>query len=253
MNSVALLIASVALVLAAVAYWRSGGQYDVALFRQEFRRDLEHMRTIQKQLTENAARSMSEAYQRSQARLTGIAEHLEHLKDEAGEGLESRLQAAGRELQALRDRVAQNAKAAKNSTLSAAYGAHQALARAIRRLEARTSLLSAKSKVQRAVRRAKHEEFELAERRLEEAMELVRAARETLGDDRGYDRELDKVKNALRGATSAIRAKAEDSKRQIEHVLSETDSLVARFESERTDEGDGEASRNGAKQETPSL
>jgi len=253
MNTVTLLIASVALVLAAVAYWRSGGQHDMALFRQEFRGDLEHMRTIQKQLTENASRSISEAYRRSLARLTRIAERLEHLKDEAGEGLEARLQAAGRRLQALRQRASQSAKAAKESTFSAAHNAQQALARSIGRLEARTSLLSAKSKIQRAVRQAEHEEFDLAERRLGEAAELVRAARETLGDDRAYDHELERVRNAVRGATSAIRAKAEDSRRRIEHVLREADSLVARFESDQRDEGDGKASRSDGERETTSV
>ncbi len=102
----------------------------------------------------------------------------------------------------------------------------------VRRVEARATLLQAKAKATRAVGVAGKRDFLRAEQLLEQATGLLRNARETLGDDHAYDQLLDAVKLALREATTAVRAQAEDVRKKIEQVLADTDRLVSTLESD---------------------
>jgi hypothetical protein len=96
----------------------------------------------------------------------------------------------------------------------------------------RTTLLEAKAKTTFAViSAASKKNFDRAEQLLADATELMRNARVTLGDDHAYDPLLDKMKLALRDATIAVRAHAEDVRQKIEQVLTETDRIVTSLES----------------------
>ena len=75
-------------------------------------------------------------------------------------------------------------------------------------------------------------EFEKAEQRLEEAVALIKDARQTLGDDRAYEAELDTVADALREAVAAVKAKAEDVRSRIEQVVADSDTLISALESD---------------------
>src|SRR5207247_5607490 len=110
----------------------------------------------------------------------------------------------------LAKRLEQSARAAKNVTVSAARSAEEAIALRVRRIEARATLMRAKAKATRAQSAAASKKFERADQLLAEAADLLRDARETLGDDHAYDTKLDVIKTALREATKAVRANAED-------------------------------------------
>jgi len=124
------------------------------------------------------------------------------------------------------------AKSAKDATVAAARSVEEGIAMRVRRVEARATLLQAKAKATRAVGVAGKRDFLRAEQLLEQATGLLRNARETLGDDHAYDQLLDAVKLALREATTAVRAQAEDVRKKIEQVLADTDRLVSTLESD---------------------
>ncbi|MBI5688394.1 MAG: hypothetical protein HZC54_25255 [Verrucomicrobia bacterium] len=231
MEIAALIIAVVSLALAGVAYWRAGGQRDVESARRAIEGELEVLRAKQSEVTEALAEAIAVAYEESRGTLRRTARRLRELKDEAVEGLERQTERALQELAMLEQRLEAGASAARNTALAAARNAEQVVALRVHRLEARVTMLFVKAKVVRAVALAHKKEFGAAERRLEEAADLLRTVRQTLGSDHVHDAGLDAVKNALANATAAVRAEAEDTRRQIERVLAEADSLVGSLES----------------------
>ena len=223
METVALIIAVASLVLAGVAYWRAGGK-----------RDIEALRAKQKELSEALLLAVEEAYEASRQTLRRTAEGLRHLKDEAIEGLEQQVERAQQQLHELERRLEAAAKAARDHTIAAAQKAERALRVRVHRLEARGSLLYAKGCTVLANRWAYKGEFLRAEKRLDEATELLALARETLRADHAYDEQLEVVKHSLAEATTAAREKSKDVRQRIEHVLAEADKLLGSLESDET-------------------
>jgi uncharacterized phage infection (PIP) family protein YhgE len=232
MNKAALVISLVSLLLASVAYWRAGGKRDVEHARLEIQREMEVLRAKQKEFAEGVSQSVAAAYERSRERLQVARDHLRQLKDDAVEGLEKQIKLTQEQLEALAQRLEEGAKSAKDATVATAEKVEKAIALRVHRIEARTTLLQAKAKATRAVGAAAKKDFDRAEQLLADATELLRSARETLGDDHAYDQFLDKTKLALRDATTAVRTHAEDVRQKIEQVLTETDRIVTTLESD---------------------
>ncbi len=213
MNKAALVISLASLVLGATAYWRAGGKQDI-------------------QALGRVAQAIAASYDKSRQRLQIARNHLRQLKEEAVEGLEKQVQLAQEQLETLARRLEEGAKSAKDATVAAARKVEEAIALRVRRIEARATLLQAKAKASRAVSSAAKKDFERADQLLQDATELLQSARETLGDDHAYDQLLDAMKLALREATTAVRAHAEDVRQKIEQVLTDTDRIVSSLESD---------------------
>jgi flagellin-specific chaperone FliS len=228
MNTVILVLVALSLVLSAVAYWRSGGARDV----QKLRAEIDALRLKQKELAENITSSLSAAYTRSRERLQAVRENLRRQKAEAVEGMEKQLQLAHDQLEALGHRLEESAGSIKSATFSTAQKIEEAIALRVRRIEARVTLLHAKAKVARAQSAAEKSDFQRADELLADAADLWHSVRETLGDDRTYDPQLDALKRALRDATAAVRARAQDSRSRIDRVLADTDRIVGALESD---------------------
>ena len=73
----------VSFVLAAIAYWRSGGKQDARKLRQE----VEVLRAKQRELIETASRAVADACERSRKRLNATRDRLRAMKEGAREGL----------------------------------------------------------------------------------------------------------------------------------------------------------------------
>lgn len=223
MEIATLILAIIALALAAVAYWRAGG-----------RRDLETLRAKQKELTEALLFVIEEMYEESRQALRQTADGLRQLKSEALEELDQQIDRATQQLWALERRLEEGLKSARQSAMTTAHSIERGLRRRVRRIEARGSLLFAKSAALLAIRWARKEEFDRAEKRLDEATALLALARETLRADHAYDEQLEIVKRSLAEATIAVRQKAQDARQRIERVLAETDKLLGALESDET-------------------
>lgn len=230
MNTVTLVLVGLSLVLSAVAYWRSGGAQDV----QKLRAELDALRLKQKELTESITSSLSAAYGRSRERLHAVRENLRRQKTEAVEGMEKQLQLAHDQLESLGHRLEESASSIKSMAFSTAQKVEETIALRVRRIEARVTLLHAKAKAARAQSAAAKNDFQRADELLADAADLWQSARETLGDDRTYDAQLDALKRALRDATVAVRTRAQDTRSRIDRVLADTDRIVGALESDET-------------------
>ena len=230
MSTVTLVLVVLSLVLSAVAYRRSGGALDMQKLRGEF----ETLRIKQKELTESIADSISTAYSRSRERLQAARENLRSQKTGTVEVVEKQLQLAQEQLEGLGRRLEQAAGSVKTLAFSTAQRIEEAIALRVRRLEARASLLQAKAIASRAQAAATKNDFQRADELLADAADLFHAARETLGNDRTYDLQLEAMKQGLRAATSAVRLRAQDTRSRIDRVLADTDRIVDALESDET-------------------
>ncbi len=228
MDTLAIVISLISLVLATVAYWRSGGKIDA----QRVRIEIERLKAREKELAESITQTIAAAYEASRQRLQYAREVLRHTKDEAIRGLEEQLRRAQAQLEALAQRLEEAARSAKESSISVARNVERAIALRVRRIEARAKLLRAKAKTIMAVSVASKLDFQRAEQLLEEATDLWREAREVLADDHAYDQLFEAMKRSLRDATIAVQSKAQNARAKIEDVLVETDHLVSSLESD---------------------
>lgn len=232
MNTLTFILSLASLVLAAVAYWRSGGHRDLRRARLELERKVEKLRTKQDELAESVAHALSAAYEGSRQRLEAARRQLRELKEEAVEGLAGEVKRAQAELEALAARLEAAAKTAKESTAAAAQKVERTIAFRVRRIEARATLLQAQAKAARAVDAAAKRDFERADQLLEDAADLLNRAQQILADDHARDELLEAMKLKLRSATTAVRSHATDARQRAEFVLADAERLVAALESD---------------------
>lgn len=245
MDGVTLIVSTAAIALAAVAYWRSGGRRDLDRAEEAVRRELREVRAKQVELLDHASEALTAAYDRSRGRLRAARERLARLQDAAVDGLEAQLKRANDHLEALTRRLDHAASSARDATVAAAKATERGIARGARRVHARVVLLEAKAKARLAQRAASDKDFDRADARLSEASELLAEARTILDGDDAFDVELDRFRDALRDAASAVRARAEDTRRRIDQVLVDADLVVSSLEA-KADQPDDTHAAAGA-------
>jgi hypothetical protein len=226
----AIVLSPVSFILAAVAYWRSGGKQDV----RAVQRELEMLRAKQQQLAESVSQAIETAYALSREHLATARENLRKLRHEAVEGLEKQTQAAQEQLETLAARLEQGAKSAVSQTVAVAQSAEHAVTKRVRRLEARVTILQAKSRATRAAHLAKKRDFANADDLLREAVFEFDRARQILGDDHAYAELIGALKHSLHEAAGAIRAQVEVAFHKAELALRDADRLISRLEVDET-------------------
>ena len=246
MSAAALVISIFSLALAGVAYWRSGGKEDVRRLEDQVRQELDALRAKQGELVDHASQSLAAAYDRSRSRLLAAGVRLRSLQESALEGMEVQLQRAGEQIDALAQRLEHAAHAARSATVAAARATERGLTVRVSRVQARVVLLEVKAQAVLAERAAGEGQFDRADARLTEAIELLAKARSILGEDNVYDHQLDAVRDALRHAVDSVRSRAEDSRRRIDQVLADADRVVNTLESDEI-----EAASEGATPASP--
>ncbi len=97
--------AIVSLVLAGVAYCRSGGRRDMQRFDSQLQRQFDALQMKQAELVEQAAQSLAAAYDRSRQRLEHARARLHDLHTAAEQGLEAQRRRAAEHLEALGERL----------------------------------------------------------------------------------------------------------------------------------------------------
>jgi TolA-binding protein len=232
MDKLALVLAILSLAIGSVGYWRSGGQHDVEVLRQEVAKEIEVIRTKQRELTDTVAASTRAAYEASQERIRRMAEQLAELRKDATESMKKQVDLATKQMEELEGRIADGIKAVKETTAEKARATEEALAKRVHRLEARVDALRAKREINLALAKAKQNDFDKADEYLQEAVALLKDARETLGNDYAYESELSDVSESLRQAVAAIKAHAADVQARIEKVVTRSDTLLSALESD---------------------
>jgi DNA repair exonuclease SbcCD ATPase subunit len=241
MAETALMVAIAALILSGVAYFRAGGRRDVERAVAQLRSELEALRAREKELVQNVQESIRSAFEETRERILRARARLADLEKQAIAGLEKQVALASDQLRRLEQRLEQQVMELGRQALSAAQSAESSLSRRARQLEARVELLRIKAEALAAKAFAEKQEFDRADVLLHRAVTSLEDARTMLGRDDALASELEDVARSLRDAITATRSRAEDLRRRIDKVITDSDSLVAAL-SELEDDSEREAS-----------
>lgn len=230
MEVVALVLSCIAIVLAAVAYWRSGGERDVAALRDELRVELDGLRRVQREMGEELSRRVRSGYEGSLSRIRRAQDRISALRAEVSTSLRGTLDVLSQQLADLRRDAEEGITKLKTGVSTGAKTTEEAVAARVRRVEGRVQVLVARAEISRAEKLAAKSQFVEAEQRLEDAVSKVREVRTRLSEEFEDDPAFSEVLDALQDAIRSVRARADDHRRQIDRVLAASDSLLASLE-----------------------
>jgi chromosome segregation ATPase len=213
---VALAISAVALVLAAAAYLRAS--------RSERGED---NRFEDRGVVDQLARSLREGLEESLVRIRRAQQRLGDMSVRASDTIQWSLGDLNRQLGELKRQAEQELAQVRTEVSSRALTVQEALARRIRHIEANLEVLRARDEISAAEELAADGAFLEAEQLLEDALARIREVKLRLSDVIGEDPAFAPALDALHAGLRSVRARANDHKRQLDTVLSASDSLLA--------------------------
>ncbi len=181
-----------------------------------------------KMLADDLAARIKKDYDAFMARIARVRISLADTRAGAPEELRERIDRINQELEELEAEARRELGRVQEPT-EGAHRRHEELLRGMRRLEARAQLVEVKSEIVRAQRLASQSEFVAAEELLETSASRMRDIRAALGRGES-DPAFVEIVTALQDALRAVRNRAENTRRKLQDVLSETDSLLGTFE-----------------------
>jgi chromosome segregation ATPase len=212
----ALAISAVGLVLAAAAYLRASSPHAHSADAHWDRHTVDRI-----------ARSLREGLEESLSRVKRAQLRLSELGERASEGVHRSIEELSRQLTQLKREVDQEIAQLRTEISSRAVAAQDAFTRRLRHIEANIEILRARAEISVAEELAEEGMFLEAEELLEDAVARIREVKMRLSDIVGDDPAFAPVIEALNEAIHSIRARAADHKRQLDTVLSASDSLLA--------------------------
>jgi hypothetical protein len=212
---IAVFLSVASMLLAAVAFWRSGG-----------RENLERVQSKQKLVVDELSRRVRRGLEESRGRSVRGQQRLAQLGQEAASNVHHAIDEVTREVAEIQKEAEERLQDLRFDVTAGAQAAEEALAKRMRRVEGSIRVLAARAEIRAAERLADSGAFVNAEDLLEDAVAKVREAKMRLADDDGEEGKFDPVIDALHEAIHAIREQALDHKRQIDSVLAASDSLL---------------------------
>ena len=227
---IALVLAGTGLCVSILAYWRSGGRWEMRALQYEIRAELEAARQAQLALADELATRIRMGYDDTLERMRRAEARLSELRQGASAELTRALNAAARRASELRRQAWDGLDRLRKEATAQAERAQEAVARRARRLEARVEVLVARAEIARAERLAEKEDFVSAQSVLEHAAAKVRDARTKVTDADGQEQVFDEVVDSLAEAIRGVRVHAASARQQIEKVMTTSDSLLGSLE-----------------------
>ncbi len=189
--------------------------------------DLELVRADQKLVVDELARRIRLGLEESRTRAVRAQQRLGALRKEATANVQHTIDELAREALAIKKEAEERLLDLRFEVTATAQAEEEALTKRMRRVEGSIRVLGARAEIRAAEYLADAGEFADAEDLLEDAVAKVREAKLRLADDDGQEGTFEPVIDALHDAIHAIRERALDHKRQIDSVLTASDSLLA--------------------------
>ena len=213
---VALLISALSLALAAAAFLRTGAQDR-----------LESLRMQQHLVVDQLARSLRERLEDSLVRVKRAQMRLADIAERASEGLHRLIEDLGRQLNQLRRESEEELAQVRTEVSSRALGVQDAISRRLRYVESNIEIIRVRAEIAAADELADRGAYLDAQALLEDGVARTREVKMRLTDIVGDDPAFAPVIDALQEAIHALRVRTADHRRQLEAVLSASDSLLA--------------------------
>lgn len=227
---IALVVASLGVALSWVAFWRSGGKWDVDALLHEIGAEADSLLQAHRALANDLAARIRIGYEETLQAMQRADERLDEIRKGASAGLTRLIDSASRRTAELRRQARAGLDRLRKGASLEAQSAQEAVARRARRLEARVQVLFARGEMFRAERLADKGEFDKAASVLDDAVTRVRDARAKTAVGAGQEQAFDDVVSALREAVRQVRVRAEGTRAQIERVMAASESLLGSLE-----------------------
>jgi hypothetical protein len=218
--AVSLFLSVASIVLAGIAYWRSGAQSELAT-----------VRTSQHLVLDELRRKLRKRVEGSLLRVTRNERRLAELRMDPASVVHEAIDALARELGQIKHESEIALVELDDEITRGAEAAQESLARRIHYVESSVRVLTARSEIRGAERLADRGMFAEAEDQLQDAAANMREAKMRLDDEGSDEPAFAPLLEMLDEAIRSVRARAADHPRHIESVLSASDSLLASLRS----------------------
>jgi hypothetical protein len=227
---VGFVLSCVSIILAGIAYWRTGGRQDVMSLRDDVRREIGLVHERQRKLADETARWLRADYEETIARAQRARGRIALARKEAADEVKSRLEALDRRLTELGDEAQAWIARQQQQTDADLHAAQLRIARTERLLEGELQLIVLKSEMRKAERLTADRNFSDAETKLEGAVARVSNVETLIGDDPTDQRALEEVQHRLFAAIRGLRSNAATSREQLQNVVQASDTLLKSLE-----------------------
>lgn len=212
---VALILATISLAIASVAYWRSGGAQDIAKLRSELVETRDALRA-----------RLRSGYDESLLRIDHARALLAAIPPQVAATVRGSIDSLNKELSAVRHEVEQELERLKTRASASSQAARDALATRVKQLEGRVRLLVARGEMVRAESLADRGDFAAAEDLLDDALMKVREVQRGLGPLFEGDPAFAHLLATLRQTIRSVQTRAQSRKREIDELIAESDQLL---------------------------
>ncbi len=223
----AIIMAGVSLFLSGIAYWRAGGRADIATLKRELREEIDSFKSRQRAIAEDLRKRINSGYEDTLSRIKRGERRLADLRQEVSASMQEGIDAVSRQLAELKVEAEEGITRLKHDVSIGAQATQEAVGLRIRRLEGRIQILMVRAEMARAQRLADKRSFIDAEKLLEDAVAKVREVKARLSDDFEENPAFSEVITSLQNAIRSVRAEAEDSRHELDRVLSSSESLLS--------------------------
>src|SRR5438093_40579 len=177
MEILALCISVLSLILASVAYYRSGGRQDIRLLERGLNEKTERLSAMAQRATDSVAASVRAGYERSIRMISDLQSQVAALREGAVEEIRDDLRMMAQTLDKLAERAAREIREVKIEVSLAVTEAETALRLAVEEAKARLKVIEAKRELALARIAISRNALSDAQARVESALSYLQDAR----------------------------------------------------------------------------
>jgi hypothetical protein len=223
MAAAALFISIVSLIIAAISYYRSGGEREIRALEQRLLAKIEVLGAMIHRVSESISGRVNAGYLRSIRMISDLQSQVAELKEKAAEEIRDDLKKVTQTLDGLASRAARELKGLTADATLVVVEAELSLRRAVEEAKARLRVIEAKQELSLARNAVEVNDLNAAEARVEPALKYLKEAQSLTV------KHVESVTGLYRQAQQmllTIRAKAGTVKTDLDALMSRSDRLL---------------------------
>ena len=230
MEILALCISVLSLILASVAYYRSGGRQDIRLLERGLNEKTERLSAMAQRATDSVAASVRAGYERSIRMISDLQSQVAALREGAVEEIRDDLRMMAQTLDKLAERAAREIREVKIEVSLAVTEAETALRLAVEEAKARLKVIEAKRELALARIAISRNALSDAQARVESALSYLQDARSLTVD---HVESVSAMQKQAQEILVTIRTKADTMKAALDALIERSNRLLT----EMSDQG----------------
>ncbi len=220
----ALCISIVSLIIASVAYLRSGGRQDIRAAEQALSKKIEELGSLVRRTGDSLVASVRAGYERSLRAIGELRTEVAALGEAAVEEVREDLRALADTLNRLAERASQEIQEVKNGMGAAVVEAEEKLRRAVDEAGAQLAVIEAKQQLALARIALSRENVTGAESHVETALAFIKTARRLTTE---HTAGLEGLQKQAQQMLIDIREKASDLQGRLRSLIERNNQVLA--------------------------